>query len=83
MDFAEQTLNLYDMKSISNGSISSDSPAFSARNQIDISKKEPLLLEIQDFLKSISKNSQPLVSGIDGLESVKLAKLAEDSLNNL
>ena len=83
LDFAEQTINLYDMKLISNGSISADSPAFSARNKVDISKKEPLLLEIQDFLSSISKNSQPLVGGIDGLESVKLAKLVVDSLNNV
>lgn len=47
---------------------------------IPIIKKEPLLIEIFDFLESITKNRKPLVSGHDGLNVVKISEAALNSL---
>ena len=44
--------------------------------KIDIAKKEPLKIEIENFLDSINSKSSPLVSGEDGLRAVKLAEEA-------
>ncbi len=48
--------------------------------KIEIAKKEPLKLELEDFLTSIKNNSTPLVSGEDGLRAVKLAEEATNLL---
>jgi len=49
---------------------------------IELDKKEPLLLEIEDFLESIVSNKPPLVSGRQGLEVVKIAEACCQSLKN-
>ena len=49
-------------------------------HKLDIAKKEPLKLELEDFLDAISTNSQPLVSGLDGLRAVSLAEKATEML---
>jgi len=44
--------------------------------KIEIENKEPLLLEIQDFLKSILDKRQPLVTGYEALENIRIAEEA-------
>mgnify|MGYP001250405260 CR=1 FL=1 len=46
----------------------------------NIIKAEPLKLELLDFLNSISNNTIPLVSGLDGLQAVKIAHHALKSM---
>ena len=46
----------------------------------DIQKAEPLKLEIEDFLKSVTLGTKPTVEGVEGLEILKIALIA--STNN-
>ena len=39
----------------------------------NIVKTEPLKLELQDFLKSITEGREPVVGGKEGLEVLKIA----------
>ena len=48
--------------------------------KIEIAKKEPLKIELENFLFSIETKSSPLVSGEDGLRAVKLAEEATNLL---
>lgn len=48
---------------------------------LEVVKKEPLLLEISDFLNSIISDSKPLVTGEDGLNVVRVSEAALKSLN--
>jgi len=41
--------------------------------KIKISKKEPLLLELQSFIKCIKENKKPLVSGKEAREALRVA----------
>ncbi len=50
-------------------------------NKVALEKKEPLRNEIEDFANAIIKNKDPLVTGQDGLTSLKIAKAATDSYN--
>ena len=43
-----------------------------SEKKISLTKKEPLKNELIDFLTSISEKREPLVSGIDGLRSLKI-----------
>ena len=45
-------------------------------NEIVLEKKEPLKNEIEDFIDSIKNNRSSLVTGYDGLETVKIAQSA-------
>lgn len=45
-------------------------------NEIVLEKKEPLKNEIEDFIDSIKNNHKPLVTGYDGLETIKIAQSA-------
>ncbi len=49
---------------------------------IVLKNSEPLKNEILDFLSSISNNEQPLVSGQDGLNAVKIVEAGLRSLNS-
>jgi len=48
---------------------------YNIRN-IYLKKQEPLKNEIQDFVNAIENNSEPLVNGVEGLKSLKVAKTA-------
>jgi UDP-N-acetylglucosamine 3-dehydrogenase len=39
-------------------------------------KEEPLKLELIDFLESIRSKKEPLVTGEDGLEALRMCELA-------
>ena len=45
-----------------------------------IRNEEPLKRELEDFLKSVEKGTSPLVTGYDGLETLRVAKAAEESI---
>lgn len=45
-----------------------------------IVKQEPLYAEIQSFLGAIRQNTRPIVSGEDGYEVVRIAKLITDDI---
>ena len=47
---------------------------------IPIVKKEPLKLELEDFLNSVRNGSSPLVSGNDGINNIKVIEAAHASL---
>jgi UDP-N-acetylglucosamine 3-dehydrogenase len=49
-------------------------------HSIPIEKKEPLMLELNDFLSSIQNNRAPLVTGSDGLSVVMISEIALTSL---
>jgi len=51
---------------------------FDIRN-ISLKKQEPLKNELSDFLAAIEKGTEPLVSGAEGLESMRVALAAIDS----
>jgi UDP-N-acetylglucosamine 3-dehydrogenase len=40
---------------------------------VSVKKQEPLKLELEDFVESIKKDRQPLVTGDDGLQVLKIA----------
>lgn len=48
-------------------------------NQMALEKKEPLKNEIENFIKSIETNKQPLATGDDGLMVIKIVKAAIQS----
>ena len=48
-------------------------------NHVALEKKEPLKLEIHDFVESITKNRRPLATGEDGLMALKIAEAAAQS----
>jgi predicted dehydrogenase len=46
-----------------------------------IQKKEPLIAEIEHFIDCIRQDRQPLISGDDGLEALRLAQALVESAN--
>ena len=48
--------------------------------EIPIDKKEPLLMEIHDFLSSITLKKTPLVTGLEAVNNIRLAQAALDSI---
>lgn len=48
---------------------------------IPVEKREPLLLEIEDFVSSIEKGKPPMVSVDDGILALRVAEAAKESLN--
>ncbi len=49
---------------------------------ISLKKKEPLMNEQTDFLQAILKSGQPLIAGRDGLETIRIAEAAIESLKS-
>jgi UDP-N-acetylglucosamine 3-dehydrogenase len=47
---------------------------------ITLKKQEPLKNELLDFLEAIEKKKKPLVTGDDGVEAVKIARAALESI---
>jgi UDP-N-acetylglucosamine 3-dehydrogenase len=50
--------------------------------RIELQKQEPLKNELQDFLKAVSNGSNPLVTGEEGLKTLKIAHAAMKSVKN-
>ena len=48
--------------------------------EIPIDKKEPLLIEIHDFLSCVTNGDLPLVTGRDGFNAIKISEAASKSL---
>ena len=48
---------------------------------ISVKAKEPLYNELVEFLSSIEENTEPLISGSDGLKAVRIVEAALKSLN--
>ncbi len=49
---------------------------------ISLRKKEPLMNELVDFLEAIRDKREPLVSGEDGLETIKVCQAAIESVKS-
>lgn len=47
---------------------------------VSVKKQEPLKLELEDFVESIKKDRQPLVTGDDGLQVLKIVARVMDSM---
>jgi UDP-N-acetylglucosamine 3-dehydrogenase len=47
----------------------------------NIHKKEPLRLELEHFVNCVLNNTEPLVSGEDGLRALELANKIIESAN--
>ena len=50
--------------------------------KINLKREEPLRRELQDFINAVENHKLPLVTGVDGLEAVKIAKAALKSMEN-
>ena len=50
--------------------------------KISIKPEEPLRNELMDFLSAVKENKIPLVTGEDGLETLRIAKAAVESYKN-
>ncbi len=48
--------------------------------KINLKKEEPLRREMQDFINAVENRTQPLVTGADGLEAVRIAKASLKSI---
>jgi UDP-N-acetylglucosamine 3-dehydrogenase len=44
--------------------------------QVSLQKKEPLRLELEDFLDAIKKKRKPLATGRDAMETLRVAEAA-------
>ena len=49
-----------------------------SERKLDIIKKEPLRLEIDDFINSVTHRTKPQVDGYDGLDIIKIAVKADE-----
>ena len=65
LDYIEQEVTLYSCHDIVS---------------VDLQKAEPLKVELQDFLQSITDDKKPAVDGLEGREILKIA--LESSRNN-
>ena len=48
---------------------------------IPVERREPLLLEIEDFISGIEKGKPTMVTVNDGITALKVAEAAKESLN--
>lgn len=67
VDYGKRELISLGRKNVSGGGIEI------VRNNVEVKKEDPLEEEIISFLDSVARRVPPLVSGIDGRESLKLA----------
>jgi len=47
--------------------------------KIKIDKKEPLMVELETFIDCIKKDTEPTVTGHDGVEALKIAEKFKQS----
>lgn len=87
LDFVKQKITVSSAKEIpktsstlSNGEWDRQSFIVETKN-IALNVKEPLKCEIIDFLNAVENKSNPLVSGEDGLEAVKIVNACKVSMS--
>jgi len=51
-------------------------------NKINLRKREPLRIEIEDFINAVKTGKQPMVTGEDGLMAIKIVDAIEKSYKN-
>jgi len=81
LDYQNQTIHLFksDYVEVNPENLYSSNLDFSSQF-LEVEKKEPLLLELLDFLKAINNNTQPLVTALDGLRVVEISEASLKSL---
>ena len=81
LDYQNQSIEFFssEYKSVSKQNLFSSKIRFKSEF-LDVEKKEPLLLEIVNFLDSIINSEKPLVTGEDGLDVVRLSEISIKSL---
>ncbi len=77
LDYNQQSISVY-RRIIENGS-----PRV-VTEEIKLEKEEPLLIELEAFINAVRERSEPVVSGMDGREALKIAiKIQEDAKKRL
>lgn len=86
LDFVKQTITVSSAKqmpksstTLSNGEWDRQSFIVETKN-IALNVEEPLKCEIIDFLNAVENKGNPLVSGADGLEAVKIVNACKESM---
>ena len=64
VDYIKQTLEIYEKDQV---------------REMVVERKEPLRIELEEFIKSVENDSSPLVSGEDGLYALKVSVAATKS----
>ena len=64
LDYIEQELKIYNSQDV---------------REVEIEKVEPLKLELEHFLQCVQNDTEPLVSGYDGLKTLDIALKAEQA----
>ncbi len=82
LDYQEQTIRAFESeyKEFMKGNLYA-SKFEVIPSQIEVTKQEPLLLELVDFLTSVQENKNPLVTGEEATNVVKISEAALSSLN--
>ena len=52
----------------------------SEERRINLGTEEPLRIELDHFIKSVEHDTEPIVSGEDGIQAVKIANIAMKSV---
>ena len=73
IDYLTQSMELY----VKNGSERDNRLVGYPKKEINLRYQEPLKLEIKEFLSAVKEGRDPLVTGEDALESLKIALKAE------
>lgn len=81
MDYMSQTLKISSstIKKLDYGNLFRIPQEYEER-KIEVEKKEPLRNELMDFLNAIEHDTQPLVSGEEGLRTLEIAHAAKTSV---
>ena len=84
MNYITQKLELYKSKYKKRIETFGEIVKFSKliKKEIKVNKKEPLLCELESFIKCIKKDKEPEVTGEDGLRALIIAEKAIESLTN-
>ena len=82
LDYKSQSVKLFNSRyvDINEKNLYNTGLEFESKD-VQIEKKEPLLLEIRDFLSAIRDDKNPLITGKDGYEVVRISETALASLN--
>ena len=82
LDYQSQSVKLFNSRyvDLNEKDLYSSDLEFESKD-VQIEKKEPLLLEIKDFLSAIRDDKSPLITGKEGYEVVRISETALASLN--
>jgi UDP-N-acetylglucosamine 3-dehydrogenase len=81
MDYINQFLQVSSstIKKIDTGNLYRIPQEYDER-KIELEKREPLKVELNDFLEAVENNGSPLVSGEEGVKTLKIAQAAMQSV---